>query len=225
MTTHRVMKRQPKRRSLQRAARSCPPMATSASGIAVSRRSRRLYSVRNASCPSGRVRTEREDQRRHQRERQPRTRRAHAVSPTTREPTIASTMRRSPRLGRLDLVDDPAARHDDDAVTEPGELEGIARLDDDCDAFVRLRAQRLVDVETRADVDALRRLLREDQFTWPRRKWTCRARPSAGCRPTTTEPAARWTPSGCAAAARRSSTMRRSLRRRTNPSVPGAAAT
>ena len=70
-----------------------------------------------------------------------------------------------PALAELlaaDLVDDLPARHHDDAVAEPGELERVARLDDDGDALLRLRAQRVVDVEARGDVDALRRLLGED---------------------------------------------------------------
>src|SRR5262245_17276932 len=63
-----------------------------------------------------------------------------------------------------DLVDDPATRHDHDAIAETGELERVARLDDRGDAFLRLRAQRAVDVEARGDVDALRRLLRQDHL-------------------------------------------------------------
>src|SRR6266571_1744418 len=55
----------------------------------------------------------------------------------------------------VDLVDDPPARHHDDAVTEPGELERIARLDDDRHTFVRLRAQCFVDVEACPHIDAL----------------------------------------------------------------------
>ncbi len=85
-------------------------------------------------------------------------------STPAREPTIASTIRRSPSSWPRDLLDDAPARHDDDAVAQPGELERVARLDDGGDAFVRLRAQRLVDVEARADVDALRRLLGEDDL-------------------------------------------------------------
>ena len=65
-------------------------------------------------------------------------------------------------LVAADLVDDRPARHHDDAVAEPGELERIARLDDDGNAFLRLRAQRVVDVEPCGDVDALRRLLGQD---------------------------------------------------------------
>src|SRR3989475_13302547 len=38
------------------------------------------------------------------------------------------------------LLDDPPTGHHDDAVTEPGELERVARLDDDGDAFPRLGA-------------------------------------------------------------------------------------
>src|SRR5690242_21705058 len=63
-----------------------------------------------------------------------------------------------------DLLHDAPARHHDHAVAEPGELERIARLDDRRHAVRNLCAQRLVDVEARADVDALRRLLREDHL-------------------------------------------------------------
>src|SRR5690348_10340043 len=70
-----------------------------------------------------------------------------------------------PALAQLvasDLLDDPPARHHDHAITEARELEWIARLHDHRDALRRLFAQRLVDVEARADVDALRGLLSED---------------------------------------------------------------
>src|SRR6266852_7880703 len=70
-------------------------------------------------------------------------------------------------LVAADLVDDRPARHHDDAVTKPGELERIARLDDDGHSLLRLRAQRVVDVEARGDVDALRRFLGEDDLDVP----------------------------------------------------------
>ena len=69
-----------------------------------------------------------------------------------------------PELVARDLLDDAPARHDDDAVAEARELERVAGLDDGGDSFVRLRAQCLVDVEARADVDALRGLLGEDDL-------------------------------------------------------------
>src|SRR2546427_7521460 len=70
-------------------------------------------------------------------------------------------------LVATDLVDDRPARHHDDAVTEPGELERIARLDDGGNSLLRLRAQRVVDVEAGGDVDALRRFLGEDDLDVP----------------------------------------------------------
>src|ERR1700693_6359755 len=70
-------------------------------------------------------------------------------------------------LVAADLVDDRPARHHDDAVTEPGELERIARLDDDGHSLLRLRAQGVVDVEARGDVDALRRFLGENDLDVP----------------------------------------------------------
>src|ERR1700693_3795197 len=72
-----------------------------------------------------------------------------------------------PALAELvaaDLVDDRPARHHDDAVTEPGELERIARLDDDGHSLLRLRPQRVADVEARGDVDAPRRFLGEGEL-------------------------------------------------------------
>ncbi len=69
-----------------------------------------------------------------------------------------------PELVAGDLVDDLPARHHDDAVAEAGELERVARLDDGGDALLRLLAQRVVDVEACRDVDALRRLLGEDDL-------------------------------------------------------------
>src|SRR5581483_8603548 len=66
------------------------------------------------------------------------------------------------QLAAGDLVHDPSAREDDDPVAQPGQLERVARLDDHRHSLVRLRAQRLVDVEPGADVDALRRLVRQD---------------------------------------------------------------
>ena len=62
----------------------------------------------------------------------------------------------------MDLVDDLPARHHDHPVAEPGQLERVTRLDDDRDAFLRLRAQGVIDVEPGADVHALRGLLGED---------------------------------------------------------------
>src|SRR5207237_7744314 len=70
-------------------------------------------------------------------------------------------------LVAADLVDDRPARHHDDAVTESCELEWIARLDDDGHSLLRLRAQGVVDVEARGDVDALRRVLGEDDLGVP----------------------------------------------------------
>ena len=133
----------------------------------------------------GRVRADRDDQRRHQDERQRRrgicpaidARLAPNVIPVllaggTGLGTDARAHDRldDPALAELvaaDLVDDRPARHHDDAVTEPGELERIARLDDDRNALLRLRAQRVVDVEPRGDVDSLRRLLGEDDLDVP----------------------------------------------------------
>src|SRR5581483_3630877 len=66
------------------------------------------------------------------------------------------------QLAAGDLVHDPSAREDDDPVAQPGQLERVARLDDHRHSLDRLRAQRLVDVEPGADVDALRRLVRQD---------------------------------------------------------------
>src|SRR6185503_855529 len=64
----------------------------------------------------------------------------------------------------VDLVDDPATGHHHDAITEAGELERVARLDDRRHALPRLLAERVVDVEPRGDVDALRRLLGQDHL-------------------------------------------------------------
>src|SRR5581483_3448367 len=72
-----------------------------------------------------------------------------------------------PELVARDLVDDHAARHHDDAVAEAGELERVAGLDEHRDPLPGLRAQRVVDVEARPDVDALRRLLGEDHLHAP----------------------------------------------------------
>ena len=69
-----------------------------------------------------------------------------------------------PELVAGDLVDDPTARHHDDPVAEAGELERVARLDDRGDALLRLLPQRVVDVEPRGDVDALGRLLGQDDL-------------------------------------------------------------
>ena len=65
-------------------------------------------------------------------------------------------------VGLRDLVDDATTRHHDDAIAEPGQLDRVARLDQHRGALVGLGAQRLVDVEAGADVDALRRLVGED---------------------------------------------------------------
>src|SRR5438309_1422329 len=75
-----------------------------------------------------------------------------------------------PALAELvaaDLVDDPAAGDHDDPVAEAGELERVARLDDRRNALRRLRPHRVVDVEARADVNALGRLLGEDDVDVP----------------------------------------------------------
>ena len=52
-----------------------------------------------------------------------------------------------------DLLDDLTARHHEDAVAEPGELEGVARLHEHRGTGLRAGTERLVDVEPRADVD------------------------------------------------------------------------
>ena len=61
-----------------------------------------------------------------------------------------------------DLLDDLAPGHDEHPIAQPGELDGVARLDEQRRPAVRAGAQRLVDVEAGADVDALRRLVGED---------------------------------------------------------------
>ena len=117
------------------------PSATSASGIVASRRFWRLYSVRNASCftvayaPTATISV---------------VSSANGIQPRNflkrvRSPiraALASDARADDRLDDAplaevlarDLVDDPSARHHDDAVAQPGELERVARLDDDRDA-------------------------------------------------------------------------------------------
>ena len=69
-----------------------------------------------------------------------------------------------PELVAGDLVDDLPARHDDDPVAEAGELERIARLDDHRNALLCLLAQCAVNLEPRGDVDALGRLLGQDDL-------------------------------------------------------------
>ena len=75
---------------------------------------------------------------------------------------IAAMMRRSLRsaFGISSTIRPRDIDHD--AVAQPGELDRIARLDDDCGAFVGLGAQRVVDVEASADVDALGGLVGQD---------------------------------------------------------------
>ncbi len=67
----------------------------------------------------------------------------------------------------MDLVDDLPARHHDDAVTEPRELERVARLDDGRDAVLCFLAEGVVDVEAGGDVHALGRLFGEDHVDVP----------------------------------------------------------
>ena len=91
-----------------------------------------------------------------------------------------------PLLGDLvaaEGLDDLPARHDDDAVAEPLELLGVRGRDDDRHAAVGDLAQDAVDLRAGADVDALRRLVGEQDG---RLRTAARgpARPSAGCRRT-----------------------------------------
>ena len=134
--------------------------------------------MRNAVLARGRVDADADDQRRHQRERHPAAEPARRSAGPPRagscrspssgtacsslEPTMASTIRRSPSSRRWISSTILPARHHDDAVAEPRQLERIARLDDDRDAVVRLPPQRVVDVEAGSDVDALGRLVGED---------------------------------------------------------------
>src|SRR6478672_11678219 len=90
------------------------------------------------------------------------TRRARRrASTSTRAEATSGCSRRFPHTGaddRLDdpalpalacaaLLDDPAARHHDHAITQPGELEPVARLEYHRGALRRLLAQHLVDLE------------------------------------------------------------------------------
>ena len=134
------------------------PIATSASGMVVSSRLLRLYSVRNASCATvayaprptmSRPRKASGIQPRNlgaggQRRGRPR---AHDVVPPWSGDDLAPQVPRpddgldDPALAQLrrrDLVDDPATRHHDDAIAETRELERIARLDDDRHPLPRL---------------------------------------------------------------------------------------
>ena len=147
-----------------------------------------------------RVRADREDQHRQQHERNPAAE-AHALRPRD---AAADDRLDDPAFAELvpsDLVDDLPARHHDDAVAEPGELERIARLDDERHAFVRLRPQA-----PRRCRSARRRRRpgsapRPGSPSRPRAGTGASARPSAGCRRRATEPVARSTPCGCAAGA------------------------
>ena len=73
------------------------------------------------------------------------------------DPTLAEIVAR-------DLVDDPSARHHDHAIAQTRQLDRVAGLDDDGGALGRLLAQRGVDVEPGADVDALGGFVGEDQL-------------------------------------------------------------
>jgi hypothetical protein len=71
-----------------------------------------------------------------------------------------------PFLGHLGPVqgrDHPAAGHDEDAVAQPLQLLGVAGGDDDGNAGVRDVTQQRVDLGPRPDVDALRRLVGQDE--------------------------------------------------------------
>ena len=81
--------------------------------------------------------------------------------------TMASTMRTLVQLVAGDLLDDLPAGHHQHPVAETGELERVARLDQQRGSGVGPRAQRRVDVEAGADVDALGRLVREDHRRLP----------------------------------------------------------
>ena len=91
------------------------------------------------------VRAERQDQRRHQHEWHP-ARSFMPFAPRLRSRARPRGSRRSPRRSaarrarRRESPRRSSARHHDDAVAESGELERIARLDDDGHAFIRLRA-------------------------------------------------------------------------------------
>ena len=74
---------------------------------------------------------------------------------------IASTIRSSERSDSTDLADDLATRHDDDPIADPSEFDGVGGANEYRHPITRSRPQHLVDLEPAPDVDALCRLLRQ----------------------------------------------------------------
>ena len=74
----------------------------------------------------------------------------------------AWTIRSSVTCVALERGDRLAARHHDHAVAQSLELHGVARGDDDRDAARGDLAEDAVDLGPRADVDALRRLVGDE---------------------------------------------------------------
>ena len=88
-----------------------------------------------------------------------------------------------------DLAGDAPLAHDQHAVADADQFGQLGRDDDDADAVARQVAQDAVDLGLGADIDAARRLVEEDHLrARPTASW--RSRPSAGCRPTASRPAA-----------------------------------
>ena len=76
-------------------------------------------------------------------------------------------------LSPVKLAGDPALLHDDDPVAEPKNLQQIGGNHHDAGTLPRKLAQESVDLAARSDVDALRRLVSDQQAgldTEPRRQ-------------------------------------------------------
>ena len=132
------------------------------------------------------------------------------------ERTAAATIRSSVTSVAGEGLDDVAARHHDHPVAETLELLGVGGGDDDRDAGADDLAQDAVDLGAGPDVDALGRLVRDEDAPAPR-AGPGPSRPSAGCRPDSEDTSASSDGAltrGTSSSAPHGSTSRRRLRRR-----------
>ena len=137
-------------------------------------------------------------------------------SPAAVMPNAACSTASSFIVCLVELGDDPPAAHDEHAVGEPEHLLELGRDQQHGDPLGRERLDQLVDRALRADVDAARRLVGDEDA---RRAGTATSRtaPSAGCRPRACSPRASATACGRRAgrSARRAPRVRRAVDRTT----------
>ena len=110
------------------------------------------------------------------------------VGPTGRPAIAAAPIASSREFGAREFRDDASVPHDENAVAHPHDLRKLRGDEQDRHAVRGERVDLLPDLGLRADVDAARRLV-EDQQRRLACSAICRARPSAGFRRSERRPA------------------------------------